>query len=749
MARPLRMRLPRLPWVSLALMGCTQSVPTPTWSLLSEGQVVRVPAAEDLEQLNWGGLPVQWKRSSEGLGLRLRVQVPASVWTSLGKGIYWAPRPLGDQSTPQLALPLSLSSGEIELPLLELVPGFQRRLDELGDAPIPEDLLVQLAAAREGLGMCSVGSRILVAVGADEAPPAGLWLEEPVPLAQDVDGRSRIRVGGLTADGVSFLPGSPVTLGSSQQAGRVLRYTTVAMGRALPDGELDSAHASSLQFVLRCGERELQRTSQPLRANPQPVEHEVTLPAGLDLDAEITLEAEGPLGLAAVLMARLTPGDIARIEDTGGARPWGAASQDLVLFIADTFRADNMLAWGGDPNLTPNLNRFANQSRRYLQTQSPATWTLPAHASFFSGLYPPQLGVMTETDVLPSAAWTLAEHLREAGYRTAAVTEAAYLSASFGMAQGFEWFEEHTSGLQHTLDRAEALLANDDGRPLFLVVHTYAVHAPYDVSRATRDRLGQQYSFARDQDAVIPELASVWQSMQRGLPTSEAGAPKVQAFENLYRGGAADLDLGFQTWLDFLEARRFTERGLLIFLSDHGEAFGEHGSFGHGSAVWQEQARVPFLLNGPGIEPESVSEPTSLIDLPRTVSSLLGLEPHPGWMGRNITGDAEPAPVFTFQTRKVGGFNDWAVTHGDTKWILPLAEGEQVAPDEAHWIYDLGLDAGENNNLGGQGDSPALEGDLLELMQLVRKRLLDAGDSLQLSPAERARLKALGYAGED
>ena len=731
----------RIPWlagVGLVLCACADDAPSESWTLLSQGHEVGLSASEGLDGLAWGGHAVEWERG-DGSALRLAVQVPASAWTPLDHGLFWAPRPLGAQSTPGGAEPASLSKGDYELPRLQLDSGHQRRLDELGEAALPTDLVSLLAKARDGAGACMVGSRVLLAIPEGQVPPDGLRLEEPVPVAFESEGHSRIRVGGVTADGMTFFPGTPVPLGASESGDRVLRFSTVAMGRMVA-GEDDIA--AEVQFILRSGSRELLSVRQPLTALPAPVQHRVELPADLDPNLPLALEARGPLCLAAVLTARITPAAIGRPAD----RPWGDASPDLVLFIADTFRADNMAAWGGDPKLTPNLNRYADGCRRYLQAQSPATWTLPAHAAFFSALYPPQLGVLTETDVLPSAAWTLAEHLRAAGYRTAAVTEAAYLSASFGMAQGFEWFEEHTLGLAHTLERAEDLLDRDDGRPLFLLVHTYAVHAPYDVSEATRARLGEHYPFAKDQDAVIPGLVSVTQSMQRGVPTPGSGAAKVKAFEDLYRGGAADLDLGFQRWLDALEERGYSDHGLHLFISDHGEAFGEHGSFGHGSAVWQEQSRVPFLVQGPGIDPGSVPDHVSLIDLPRTAAGLVGVAPHPSWMGRDLGGGSEAAPVFTFQTRKVGGFDDWAVTHGGVKWILPTEqEGEPVAA----WIYDLDADGGETRNLSAPGNAPDLSADLLGLMQTVRQRLLEADTALQLSPEERARLKALGYAGED
>jgi arylsulfatase A-like enzyme len=737
-ARPIH-PIPWLAWVGLFLCACGEDASSRSWTLLSQGHEVGLPASEDLDGLAWGGQKVEWERGGGASALRLVVQLPASVWTPLEHGIFWAPRPLGAQSTPGGAEPASLNKGDFELPRLQLDPGHQRRLDELGEAAVPSDLLSLLAKARDGAGACMLGSRVLLAIPEGQVPPEGLRLEEPVPLAWESDGRSRIRVGGVTADGMTFFPGAPVPLGASEGGDRVLRFSTVAMGRVVAE---EDDNAAEVRFILRSGSRELLSARQPLTALPAPVQHRVALPADLDPDAPLTLEAIGPLCLAAVLVGRITPAAIGRPAH----RPWGTSPPDLVLFIADTFRADNMAAWGGDPKLTPNLNRYARDCRRYLQAQSPATWTLPAHAAFFSALYPPQLGVLTETDVLPAAAWTLAEHLRAAGYRTAAVTEGAYLSASFGMAQGFEWFEEHTLGLAHTLERAEDLLERDDGRPLFLLVHTYAAHAPYDVSAETRARLSEDYPFAENQDAVIPALVSVTQDMQRGVPTPESGAHKVKAFEDLYRGGAADLDLGFQRWLEFLQGRGYSDHGLHIFISDHGEAFGEHGSFGHGSAVWQEQSRVPFLVHGPGIEPESISDHVSLIDLPRTVAGLVGVAPHPGWMGRDLWGSAEPAPVFTFQTREVGGFNDWAVTHGGVKWILPAEqEGEQVAS----WIYNLDTDGGETQNLLEPGNSPALSADLLDLMQTVRQRLLKADTVLQLSAEERARLKALGYAGED
>ena len=164
-----------------------------------------------------------------------------------------------------------------------------------------------------------------------------------------------------------------------------------------------------------------------------------------------------------------------------GARPWQDKRPDVVLVLCDTFRADGLAAWGGAPGEAPHLNRLVEHSLRFLDVRAVAAWTLPSVASILTGLYPAQHGATDYDRGVAEGAETIAEVLARAGYRTAAVTDAGFLSRRYGQDQGFQWFEEIAIPewkLATTIANARALLAADDGRPLFLMVHTYRVHEP-------------------------------------------------------------------------------------------------------------------------------------------------------------------------------------------------------------------------------------------------------------------------------
>ena len=194
----------------------------------------------------------------------------------------------------------------------------------------------------------------------------------------------------------------------------------------------------------------------------------------------LTFEVEGDPGVTAILDPVVGPLEVGDYGD----RPWEDAAPDIVVFLADTFRADNLAAWGGAPDVAPNTNALAEASVRFLETRATSVWTLPTHASMFSGLFPLQHGAITSETKLSPDLLTIAEHLAAHGYRTGAITEGAFVSRTYGLDQGFAWFEERTATERPyplTLAGALDFLDADDGRPVFLFVHTYRVHAPYRI----------------------------------------------------------------------------------------------------------------------------------------------------------------------------------------------------------------------------------------------------------------------------
>jgi arylsulfatase A-like enzyme len=437
-----------------------------------------------------------------------------------------------------------------------------------------------------------------------------------------------------------------------------------------------------------------------------------------------------------------------------GQRPWGADRPDVVLFVADTFRADNLEIYGGDPVLTPALNALARRARCHLQAWSVAPATLPAHASLFTGLFPGQAGISSRTSRVPDELVTLAECLAARGYRTGAITDSGFVSQGFGLDQGFAFFDESRSRLAATGERALGFLDADDGRPVFLFVHTYRAHRVYEVSAETRAALGQTLGLAGEAQEVEGELLELANSLGFAIEMppdappevglAREAAPIVSQLRALYRGGVVDLDRGFGSFLAELEARGLFASGYLVFTSDHGEAFAEHGELYHSRTLFEEKTRIPLLLAGKGIQAGVVREPTSLIDLPATIAELCGIRPPAAWLGSSLFELPRERPIFSFEADQHDPDPTFAVIDGARKLIG--LERPRVDQEPLFAAFDLARDPGESRDLARSGEAWPRE--MLQRFRPVIDSMLvpaSVGDSAEISPDKLEELRALGY----
>lgn len=431
---------------------------------------------------------------------------------------------------------------------------------------------------------------------------------------------------------------------------------------------------------------------------------------------------------------------------------------DVFLLVADTFRSDHIgrevvrRRDGKRLALVPALDALAAESVRFRAARAVATWTLPSHASMFSGLYPPELGMVDGQDGLPERAVTIAEQFRNAGYRTAAVTDAGYVSAGFGLAQGFAHFEEvgtvEEADLTRTLRAVDEILARDDGRPLFLFIQSYRPHS-WTVDEALRERFDDALSFRPNATFRSPEwrarLLDLLRTAPHGAPmTGPEYEEIVAAMAPNYRGASASADLGFGAVLERLRARGGLDEAVLVFTSDHGESLGEHGVVSHGNSVWDSQARVPFLVRAPGLVPRDDERAVSLLDLPRTLCGLARIEPYEGWRGIDLFGDVERAePLLIFQTLQAR-----------TRYVAALDGGNKLifrdegGPRELVFAYDVDWDPAEQFNRVASVASTQLERRSRAFLESVYQSRGEAEAALP-SDAVRAQLRQLGYADSE
>jgi len=295
----------------------------------------------------------------------------------------------------------------------------------------------------------------------------------------------------------------------------------------------------------------------------------------------------------------------------------------IVIVSLDTVRADCLGSYGGPAGATPALDAFAARATRHAECAATSPWTLPSHASMFTGLFPSEHGATSflpeegyrgdNVLALPERHGTLAEALRERGYRTGAfVANAIYLRPGLGLEAGFDAFDVHRAPAHVVTARALAWLddAPVDADPPFLFLNYLDAHRPYrtrDPDARPRERL----------DALIDAV------MVRGEDAPELSAE----VRGLHQSAVSLLDEELGVLFEALRARGLYEDAVIVVTSDHGEAFGPHRLVEHSKDVYEDLVRVPLIVKGPGqTRGEVRGERASLVDVPGLVAARAGDE---------------------------------------------------------------------------------------------------------------------------
>lgn len=305
--------------------------------------------------------------------------------------------------------------------------------------------------------------------------------------------------------------------------------------------------------------------------------------------------------------------------------------QRLVLITVDTLRADSLTA-----KRMPRTFAFAAGGQRFERCYAASSATQPTHASLFTGQHPWEHGVGRNGIALGAEHETVAERLRAAGFSTGAVVASFALERRFGLDQGFDqydevfertlvrgqWRGEAVEGQRFfglgpaVVERAEASLAALPGPKQFFWLHLFDPHEPYG------DAAGGDVAYP----SRIRQLAS----------TQELESGHLRYAHRLYHDDVAALDTVLGDFLDRLARDADDVETHIVFTSDHGESFGEDGSFTHGYRVSPEQVHVPCVLVSPRLTPGVRSDRAGSRDLAPTLLSLVGLDPR-GFPGRDLT----------------------------------------------------------------------------------------------------------------
>jgi arylsulfatase A-like enzyme len=329
------------------------------------------------------------------------------------------------------------------------------------------------------------------------------------------------------------------------------------------------------------------------------------------------------LGIALVAMALLVP------DCSGGSegRPKGAVlgGRDLILTVADSLDGSHLGALGYPRPTTPFLDGLAASGAVLERSISQTSWTMSSVATLFTGMEQEAHGVLRIEQSLPvDGPSTLAELFRRRGYRTVGLVQNAVIAEGAGLERGFDSYESipfTDEGAEALIQRVRAVAsACDRQQPLFLYLHLGPPHMPYQPPEPFRSRFARAGG-ASEVDGSIRDTTDI---MVEGSPPSHAD---VQRLVELYDGHVAYADSLVRQAVGAFEAAARPATPVMLFTSDHGEAFMQHGAVGHNLFCYEPMIRVPWIMAAAGVIPAGlrVEGTGSLLDVLPTLAELFGL----------------------------------------------------------------------------------------------------------------------------
>jgi arylsulfatase A-like enzyme len=423
--------------------------------------------------------------------------------------------------------------------------------------------------------------------------------------------------------------------------------------------------------------------------------------------------------------------------------PPASGSPNVLVITLDTVRAQNLSLYGYSRKTSPHLERIASGGVVFDNAWSTSPWTLPSHATMFTGHYPQSLSTNFATP-LDGTHPTLAEILRHHGYETAGfVGNFEYCGRTTGLSRGFVYYDDYPRSLAHMVYLCDLALRTiamtpiglawertgafrksaasvnrsflewadrrpQKDRPFFAFLNYYDAHSSYVVPRpfnADFTTVSQS-----EEDELLVDIAS-------GIDT-RSGSRQMRLFQRGYDDCVTFLDAQLGVFFDELMRRGLLQHTLVVITSDHGEQFGEHDLAYHGNSLYRQVLHVPLIFVWPGTIPSNVriSQPVSLRSLAATILDLTGVVKTsfvPGkslastWNQSNGEGSASSDPILSEAQQSEDNQRDDRGPTNDGPMRSIVADGY-------HLIVNLGNDRIE---LFNADDDPEESRDLAHLQE--------------------------------
>jgi len=435
---------------------------------------------------------------------------------------------------------------------------------------------------------------------------------------------------------------------------------------------------------------------------------------------------------------------------------------NIIVILVDTLRADHLGVYGHPGRISPRLDKVAEESIVFDHCYAQAPWTPPSMGTLFTSLYPethglhrfkknqfldPESGRLRAT-VLPDEAVTLAEALRDAGYRTAGFVANPWLHSEWGLGQGFDHYDDSRTGnniaAPALIAGAKKWLQEQPGdQPFFLYLHFMDVHGPYVAPERDFWLLWKLKEEAEPRELLEDERPGE----QLGLHPTWVGEKlrtRRDYWRTRYAAGVRAFDRRIATLLKDLDQTGVLDRSYLVVTSDHGEELFEHEGWGHGKNLHEYQLRVPLIVRPPAARAGArrVAAPVRLIDLMPTLLSLAGADAPEGLEGADLSpllrGEPAGPPPALFSSGVIEKPDMFAVQNGPYKLVV---DGDQST------LFDLEADPGETTDVSAREGKVAAE-----LLDALSRHLESSSDGSRLPirtadipDAMQEQLRALGY----
>jgi arylsulfatase A-like enzyme/uncharacterized membrane protein YbhN (UPF0104 family) len=482
--------------------------------------------------------------------------------------------------------------------------------------------------------------------------------------------------------------------------------------------------------------------------------------------ARVMLRAWGSPVVAGVMVALLAVGAVfaggPAEAAPGNDRATPAPDAGNVLFvIVDTLRADHLPDYGYDGVETPNISAFAEDAIRFDQAFANASWTRPSFASYLTGRFPSNHGVMAKSDQLPDELTTLPEALQSGGYYTTGFVTNYNVAPFFNFQQGFDEYRylepEYVLGaddaasklllvqfLRQTIEKVRAKLGIVEPGTAYQDAETVNREVFSFLERAPERPF---FIFAAYMDPHDPYFVHPYSG--NGYARAAHQRPNIDeadALRELYDGEIEYWDAHFGALIERLKADGVYDDMTIIVTSDHGEELGDHGGFWHGTTLYDEQVHVPLFVKLPGARRggTSVRHWVQAVDVMPTLLGELGIDVPDGVQGGDLFEGTDV--VYAEESHEGNVLEAVRERRGTDEWKLITANPNNPRGLDPVELYRPDTDPGETDDLGQAraDDVHLLMETLVEQGEIAREGAVER-QSVEMDAEAAQRLQNLGY----